>query len=42
LAVSPGETAVVARTRKLSLDDHGYSLDVSGKTAMSAPFSYSS
>jgi hypothetical protein len=42
LAVSPGETAVVARSSKLSLDDHGYSLDVSGKTAMSAPFSYSS
>ena len=42
LAVSPGEKAVVARTSKLSLDDHGYSLEVSGKTAMSAPFSYSS
>jgi len=41
LAVSPGETAIVARASKLNLDDHGYSLDLSGKTAMSAPFSYS-
>ena len=42
LCISPGETAVVARTSKLELDDHGLTLEVSGKTAMSAPFSYSS
>lgn len=42
LAVSPGETAIVARTSKLNLHDHDYSLELSGKTAMSAPFSYSS
>lgn len=41
LAISPGETAIVARTSKLKLDDHGFMLDVSDKTAMSAPFSYS-
>jgi hypothetical protein len=42
LAISPGETATVARTSKLEVDDYGYTLDVVGKTAMSAPFSYSS
>ena len=41
LAVSPGETAIVGRTSKLEIDDYGYKLDVSEKTAMSAPFSYS-
>ena len=42
LAVSPGETAIVARASKLELDDYGFTLDLSGKAAMSAPFSYSS
>ena len=42
LAVSPGETATVARASKLELDDYGYKLDISGKAAMFAPFSYSS
>lgn len=39
-AVAPGETGVVARTEKLVLDDYGFKLDVSGKTAMSSPFNY--
>jgi hypothetical protein len=42
LAVSPGETAIVARASKLELDDYGFTLDLSGKAAMSAPFSYNS
>lgn len=41
-AISPGETATVARTSKLELDDHGFTLDMSGKAALSAPFNYSS
>lgn len=42
LAVSPGETATVGRTSKIELDDHGYSVSLSDKAALSAPFSYSS
>ncbi len=42
LAVSPGHSATVARATRLELDDYGISLDLSGKTAMSAPFNYSS
>jgi hypothetical protein len=41
LAVSPGEAAIVGRSSKLEIDDYGYRLNVSEKTAMSAPFSYS-
>lgn len=41
LCIAPGEAATIARTRQLMLNDHGYMLEVSGKTAMSAPFSYS-
>jgi hypothetical protein len=41
LAISPGNTATVARASRLELDDYGFTLDLSGKTAMSAPFSYS-
>lgn len=41
LALSPGETAIVARTSNLVLNDYGFTLDVSGKAAMSAPFRYS-
>lgn len=41
-AVAPGETGVVARSEKLTIDDYGFKLDVSDKTAMSSPFSYGS
>ncbi len=41
LCISPGEAATIARSSKLQLDGYGLSLDVSAKTAMSAPFSYS-
>jgi hypothetical protein len=41
LCIAPGEAATIARTRHLVLDDHGYTLEVRGKTAMSSPFSYS-
>ncbi len=40
LAVSPGETATVGRTSKLELDDHGYTVNMTDKAALSAPFSY--
>lgn len=42
LAVSPGETATVGRTNKIELDDHGFTLKLTDKAALSAPFSYSS
>ncbi len=42
LAVSPGETAIVARTSNLELDDYGFTVNMTDKAAMSAPFSYSS
>jgi len=41
LAISPGEAATIARTSKIVLNDYGYTLELSGKAAMSAPFSYS-
>jgi len=42
LAISPGETAIVGRASKLEIDDHGFTLDMKDKAALSAPFSYSS
>jgi len=42
LAISPGETAIVGRARKLEIDDHGFTVDMKEKAALSAPFSYSS
>jgi hypothetical protein len=42
LAISPGYAARVARSGRLELEDHGLSLNMVGKAAMSAPFSYSS
>ena len=42
LAVSPGYAARVARSDRIELNDHGIALDMIGKAAMSAPFSYSS
>ncbi|MFT5975744.1 MAG: hypothetical protein ACI9YO_001923 [Gammaproteobacteria bacterium] len=40
LAISPGETAIVGRASKFEIDDHGFTLDMKGKAALSAPFSY--
>jgi hypothetical protein len=42
LDISPGETAVVGRVSKLEIDDHGFTLDMKEKAALSAPFSCSS
>jgi len=42
LAVAPGEPAVVGRSSRLELNDYGFRLDIRDRTAMSAPFSYSS
>lgn len=41
LAISPGVPGTVAHSSVLSFSDHGISCDVSGKTAMFAPFHYS-
>lgn len=41
LAISPGETATVARTSKIELHDHGFTGNLTEKAALSAPFSYS-
>lgn len=40
LAISPGEPGTVARSSALKLDDHGISLNVSGKSGLFAPFAY--
>jgi hypothetical protein len=41
LAISPGATATVARARGDGPGDFGLTLDVNGKSALFAPFSYS-
>lgn len=40
LAISPGVPATVSRSTAVKFSDHGISCDVSGKTAMFAPYSY--
>lgn len=40
LAISPGQPGTVARAGALKLDDHGISLNVSGKGGLFAPFAY--
>jgi len=42
LAVSPGELATVGRTSKIELDDHGFTVNMTDKAALSAAFNYSS
>ncbi|MCA8926577.1 MAG: DUF1326 domain-containing protein [Alphaproteobacteria bacterium] len=40
LAIAPGEPATIARSDKLTVNDHGLSLDVSGRSAQFSPFAY--
>ncbi len=40
LCVAPGQTAVVAKSKRLSYDDHELQLEVSGKNGYYSPFSY--
>ncbi len=40
LAVAPGESAVVSKSKKLSYHDHGISWEVSEKNGFYSPFSY--
>jgi len=42
LAVSPGELATVGLTSKIELDDHGFTVNMTDKAALSAAFNYSS
>jgi len=38
----PGESAVVGTSKKMKFDDHGISLDISGKNGFYSPFAYQS
>lgn len=40
LAIAPGYPATVARAKKLSYDDHGFSWELSGTSGASSPFAY--
>jgi hypothetical protein len=40
LCVVPGQTQVVAKSKRLSYEDHGFQLEVSGKNGFYSPFSY--
>jgi hypothetical protein len=40
LAVSPGESAVVSKSKKLSYHDHGMSWEISEKNGFYSPFEY--
>lgn len=40
LAIAPGHRAVVARSKKLSYDDHGFRWDLSGTGGAYSPFTY--
>jgi hypothetical protein len=41
VAVVPGQPAVVASSRNLSIHDYGFALDISGKNGFYSPFAYS-
>ncbi|HYB90624.1 MAG TPA: DUF1326 domain-containing protein [Candidatus Binataceae bacterium] len=40
LGISPGHPSVVSRSKQLKFRDHGYSLDLSGRTGQFSPFTY--
>ena len=42
LAIAPGHSAVVARSKRASYRDHGIELEVSNKNGLYSPFSYKS
>jgi hypothetical protein len=40
LAVAPGHPSIVARSKQLKFRDHGFALDLSGRTGQFSPFTY--
>jgi hypothetical protein len=40
LAIAPGHPSIVSRSKQLKFRDHGYTLDLSGRTGQFSPFSY--
>jgi hypothetical protein len=40
VCVAPGYAAVVAKSKRLSYNDHGFHWEVSGKNGYYSPFSY--
>ena len=40
LAIAPGHPSIVSRSRQLKFRDHGYTLDLNGRTGQFSPFTY--
>ena len=40
LAIAPGHPSVVARSKQLNFRDHGYTLNLNGRTGQFSPFTY--
>jgi hypothetical protein len=40
LAIAPGHPSIVSRSKQLKFRDHGYTLDLSGRTGQFSPFTY--
>lgn len=40
LAIAPGHPSVVSRSKQFKFRDHGFTLDLSGKTGQFSPFTY--
>jgi hypothetical protein len=40
LAIAPGHPSVVSRSKQLKFREHGYALDLSGRTGQFSPFTY--
>ena len=40
LGIAPGHPSIVSRSKQLNFRDHGYTLDLSGRTGQFSPFTY--
>jgi hypothetical protein len=40
LGIAPGYPSIVSRSKQLKFRDHGYTLDLSGRTGQFSPFTY--
>jgi hypothetical protein len=40
LGIAPGHPSIVSRSKKLQLRDHGFTLDLAGRSAQFSPFTY--
>ena len=40
LAIAPGHPSVVSRSKQLKFRDHGFALDLTGRTGQFSPFTY--